>query len=345
MTSAMPDAATLAVEQATVAPEEVAGQRMVLLLGAPRSGTTWLAKIFDSHPDVLYRHEPDTVLRTSDFPSICEDSDIAPNRDRARRYLEQLITIRTLKSAGSLPVFHKSYQSSLRYRLRSACILALRGCEQISPLRRWARRAPIPDLVSTKPPVLVMKSVSSGGRIRLFAEALPEARLILIIRHPCGQVASMLRGIALDKFETRVPVEHILGMPQAIRFGLTAERFAAMPEAEQHAWHWAVMNQKMLDDLPRDARTKVLRYEDLGQAPQAVARDLLGFAGLGWHPQVEHYLETSTRASGSDRYYNTTKDPVAAMNRWRQELSAEDQQRVMAVADQTEVGRLFTRGT
>jgi sulfotransferase family protein len=34
----------------------------ILILGAPRSGTTWLAKIVDSHPDVLYRHEPDATL-------------------------------------------------------------------------------------------------------------------------------------------------------------------------------------------------------------------------------------------------------------------------------------------
>ena len=33
----------------------------ILILGAPRSGTTWLAKIIDSHPDVLYRHEPDKL--------------------------------------------------------------------------------------------------------------------------------------------------------------------------------------------------------------------------------------------------------------------------------------------
>ena len=43
-------------------------ERIILILAAPRSGTTWLAKIFDSHPDVLYRHEPDTVLRATDLP-------------------------------------------------------------------------------------------------------------------------------------------------------------------------------------------------------------------------------------------------------------------------------------
>jgi len=35
--------------------------RAILVSGSPRSGTTWLAKLLDSHPDVLYRHEPDEV--------------------------------------------------------------------------------------------------------------------------------------------------------------------------------------------------------------------------------------------------------------------------------------------
>jgi hypothetical protein len=41
-----------------------------MILGAPRSGTTWLGKIFDSHPRVLYRHEPDSVYRTVAIPSF-----------------------------------------------------------------------------------------------------------------------------------------------------------------------------------------------------------------------------------------------------------------------------------
>ena len=31
----------------------------ILLFGAPRSGTSWLGRILDSHPDTLMRHEPD----------------------------------------------------------------------------------------------------------------------------------------------------------------------------------------------------------------------------------------------------------------------------------------------
>ena len=33
-----------------------------LLFGMPRSGTTWVAKILDSHPHADYRHEPDSLI-------------------------------------------------------------------------------------------------------------------------------------------------------------------------------------------------------------------------------------------------------------------------------------------
>src|SRR5215831_8991023 len=89
------------------------GENVVLLLGAPRSGTTWLAKILDSHPDVVYRHEPDTVLRNDDLPYLCPRESVSEFRDQAHQYLTQLLNVRTLKSAGSFPQFDKQFRSPL----------------------------------------------------------------------------------------------------------------------------------------------------------------------------------------------------------------------------------------
>src|SRR6185312_4530492 len=46
----------------------------ILIFGLPRSGTTWIGKLFDSHPDTLYRHEPDSVRRLS-MPLFPEKED------------------------------------------------------------------------------------------------------------------------------------------------------------------------------------------------------------------------------------------------------------------------------
>src|SRR5690349_8179034 len=69
----------------------------ILGLGFPRFGTTWLAKIFDSHPDVLYRHEPDEL--TGPDPSLAPAGQI-------RTWLLQ----RSPRAAAKRPNFPKSWR-------------------------------------------------------------------------------------------------------------------------------------------------------------------------------------------------------------------------------------------
>ena len=57
----------------------IPSNRVILMLGAPRSGTSWLAKIFDSHPDVRWRKELSlhdqhrilAVVRQTSLASYC----------------------------------------------------------------------------------------------------------------------------------------------------------------------------------------------------------------------------------------------------------------------------------
>jgi len=322
---------------------DIPSERIVLLLGAPRSGTSWLAKIFDSHPDVLYRHEPDTVLRTWDLPWMCPRDEVGKYTDQARIYLRRLIETATLKTAGSRPMFPKHFESLPARLTRAAIIHALQAADLAKVPRRLTRGLHIPDFIDpARHPELrvVIKSVSSRGRARLYAEALPGARIVFIVRDPWGQVASMQRGAAQGKFDDKVPVAELLETEQAARYGLTEAHFASLPEVEQFAWNWAILNEKAIEDLGGLDRVTVLKYQDLCEHPLEQARRLLAFAGLPWNDQTEGFLRRSTTYTGPDRYYAVFRNTAASLYRWRQELTEDDQQRIYDVVQATSLAAL-----
>jgi sulfotransferase family protein len=314
----------------------------ILILGAPRSGTTWLAKILDSHPNVLYRHEPDVALPCDALPGICRADQLAALLPRARVYWDELTGLATLRSAGSLPIFRKAYNGPWSHYWRLGLIWAARlGSTIVRDQDLWGK-LPIPDRISRKrsPPRIVVKSVISLGRAALYAEARPDLRMILLVRHPCGQIASMLRGISLEKFAGPLHLNGILATEQARRHGLSSERFRSMRPLEQLAWNWAILNEKALEELSDRNTVKVVLYEDLCLEPLSVARDLFDFVGLDWPAQTEAFLRRSMSLHGPERYYQVFRDTRTALAKWRTQLSQAEQESVHAIVRQTTIGRL-----
>jgi hypothetical protein len=322
------------------------GENVLLLLGAPRSGTTWLAKILDSHPDVIYRHEPDTVLRNDLLPYLCPRESVSEFREQARDYLLRMMDVRTLKSAGSVPLFGKAFRGPLSGGLQTGLIYALHGASRISGRSRWARQVSIPDFIRARAavrPTVVMKSVSSRGRIRLFGEALPKSKIAFILRHPCGQVASTLHGIKTGKFERRESFKSVLVLEEARTFALSPARFAALSTVQQCAWHWAILNQKALNDLGslEPHRGMVFRYEDACAEPARWARELLNFAGLDWNSQTAAYVQRSTSGGDNEEFYGTNRDPQAAAGKWRNSLTDLEQRQILEIAASVPAGQMF----
>ncbi len=318
------------------------GENVALLLGAPRSGTTWLAKILDSHPDLIYRHEPDTVLRNEKLPYLCPREDVGRYRDEARNYLQHLLELRSLKSAGSRPLFPKNYHRHLARQLRAVLVYGLLAVDALSGGAQWPRRVAIPDLLVKSPgrrPTILFKSVSSRGRALLFAEALPLSRVIFVIRHPCGQVASMMRHIGNDN----AGFGAVLSTAEARQVGLTPEYFTGLTPLERCAWHWTILNQKALNDLSglRDGRVAVLRYEDTCAEPEQVARKLFAFLALSWNQQTAWFVRTSTTAEDTNELYRTSRNSLLAANKWRSTLSRPDQRRILDIASRLPVGAMF----
>ena len=80
------------------------GKNLILLFGPSRSGTTWIGKIFDSHPTAIYRHEPDAVHPLSDVPLIIDRHDYDQYAPLLRAYTDSLRGMNHHRICGKLPV-------------------------------------------------------------------------------------------------------------------------------------------------------------------------------------------------------------------------------------------------
>lgn len=316
--------------------------KLVMLVGAPRSGTSWIGKIFDSHPDVLYRHEPDLALYDKRLPFFVPEEKAQACVPVAAEYLERLARTPTLKSAGQLPCFRKAYYPAGKQVVHTGMVHALRWAEGLAR-RNW-RSTPVPDLfdLDGHPPLrYAIKTISARGRLRVFLQAAPAAKFVFIMRHPCGQVASTWRGQRQGKFLTGTHFEEMLRTPGARRYGLTQERLERCSDLEKLAWHWALMNEMAVEATEGHSTTRVITYEALCADPIGGARDLFAFCKLDWNPQTERFLQASTAHTGAERYYSVFRNAVASANRWRTELDATQQREVLDVVRGTSLVRYW----
>lgn len=315
--------------------------RTLLILGTPRSGTSWLAKAFDSHPWVTYRNEPDEILPASRLPRR-----INRNAIEAAEYIAQLLETRTTKTVGGFPVFRKGYRSAAAHWLRLLWITALRVPEVTHSGRRTVRRIQIPELsdnhIESKM-LGVIKSVSLVDRAGLFAHAVPELRIILIVRHPCSSVASVLRGLRASKFVDEAFGYDIVEMEQARRRGLTKEQLRSAPVYEQLAWRWTVYNEKAIDELADCPNALVMTYEDMIKDAEAAIKKAFAFADLPWDRQTAEFVYESQHSRGPHRYYGVYRGSDFSRNagNWTDVLSPNEADRILSIAQDSSAGRLF----
>ena len=308
-------------------------QRIILLFGLPRSGTTWLGKILDSHPDTLYRHEPDSVRRIESVPLLPGE----PSQgmlSQLREYCRDVRNNRVLKVAGKTPIFEKSYLSSLallRYKLGI-------GIAQIAS--RAGVHVPVPGAPTNgdEGVTIVWKSIESLGRLGVLLQALPAARALHIVRHPCGSVASIERGEAGSRFGDISPasedyqlLEMLLDTATGQSWGYSMADIRAMRPEERLAWRWAVFNDKALEETKDDKRVLMFAYERLCEAPLATARELIAHSGLEWSAQVERFIAASTGATDS-RYYSVFKNPHKAAWSWQGAMEPAKAERIINLA-------------
>ncbi len=319
---------------------------IILLFGMPRSGTTWIGKIFDSHPDTLYRHEPDSWGLLNGIPLMAPVERADEYAPAIREFCARLPEMQLTKVAASTPIFPKHYHTPLRHHLFRLNVVVAKAAARVFGEQAVHNLIRGEDLRRIR---MVWKSIESLGRIGVIERAMQPCYGIHITRHPCGYVASVLRGESQRRFTSDVSAGEDIGLlalcldtETARKHGLTMDSLRAMHPVERLAWRWVLFNAKAMQDLEGERSCMTLRYEDLCRDPAGIARQLFDFTQLPWNEQTARFVGHST-SRDVGRYYSVVKNPLKASSKWKDELPAADIDRIFSIVEATRPGALYAR--
>jgi len=313
----------------------------IVLLGSPRSGTTWIGKVFDSHPAVLYRHEPDRIDKGQGIPQVLDLAESTAALPAGRDWFGRLLRMRHFE-VNAIPPFFPKQWTGRADRSRRAWQSGARWVGEAS--NRAGLRLPleVPDTIDldrTVDVVPVLKSVSGLGRARLFHDA-SDGWLVLMLRHPCGYVASIRRGMTERRMRGAFYAEALSTTVPARGRGLTVETLFQLGETARYATNWGLWNDHALAVLDGAARVVVVSYDALTRDPQEGTRRLFAAVGLSWSTQTEAFLDSLSRLPSTARYFSIARNPAGQSERWRRDLTDDEIASIEREVEQTEAYRL-----
>ncbi len=298
---------------------------IVLVLGMPRSGTTWLGKMLDCHPEAFYLHEPDTAVLSPHLPIFIERDIKREHVEQVREFFHALPGCAPVRSYTRLPLFRKSYYKKSTWV--SINILAV--LEKV--FKSLSRRSIPWGLIFIPQNInIVVKSVESFGRIPLFLHSIHDLKIIYIVRHPCGVRYSLLRGERMGKFINNTSVtesvprlKQLVSLEVAGRRGLSLPLLLGKTAPERFAYWWLLANEKAVGECGNTSLAKVVVYEQLCCDTLKTMAEIYHFLEWEFSEGIKAQIASMTKRNDS-RYYSVFKDPQKTMNAWKHGLGREE---------------------
>ncbi len=232
--------------------------RMTLLCGHPRSGTTLLEQVLDSHPDIVSAEETD-IFHDHAYPRL---SRIAP-------LVANVLSVLESAPAATLQEARQNY-----FR----CVESFLG----NPIGG--------RLLIDKNPILTFL-------IAPFIRIFPETKFLVALRDP--------RDVVLSCFMQPLPLNQTAAAFLTLAGGV--EDYAALMTM------WTTLRPKIKNPWLE------VRYEDMVDDLESVARRTLDFLGVAWDDRVLGFDEHARQKMVRSPTYADVTQPVykRAVGRWR----------------------------
>jgi Sulfotransferase family len=308
--------------------------RVVFIVGFPRSGTSWFSNLINSHPITVYRHEPfgrdyrsfgDSVFRQLKFGHGLSDDEYAS-------VIETLM--RANADTDKPPFFNKRFR---RINHTTFQKLVWLGAKATSVL------APAYALLFTPPQgpgvVLVIKETRSSVNLDSIVTGARANKLIVLVRHPYGVMASHLSGINAGLMATwsssmrRGWLEAHSDYEYVKERQFTEDGVLRMPEVEFGAFRWRAQNDEYLRMHAARADSRLIIYEAFLSDTTRNTREIFQFIGLEPEDQVLQFVRDSSNtepsanvlsADASSGYYSVFRGKGFDPQSWKRTLSSQD---------------------
>jgi hypothetical protein len=297
----------------------------VLVVGVPRSGTSWLGRVLGSTPGASYLGEPDNhehvpfALRAKLglpgrlYPDLAPEFDASAYERLWRTALEDPGPEESLARARR--------RLALRLLRRATSDDLLRSIARPSDTPfglRLASRIGLPERRPTAGGNLVVKSVHAQLALEWIVSRFPVS-VLLVMRHPLNVLSSwkdmgwLAHGGALEELgpESAAALARACGL-RPLHGG------SALEEAAQLI---ALLNSALVEAARRRPEWNVASHEELCAQPHERFPVLAEALGLGWDDRVDRLIDELNRPGTG---YDTARVASSLHDVWRSRLTADE---------------------
>jgi len=226
------------------------------------------------------------------------------------------------------PFFKKNHLTFSSPRFHYFAWLATRAASFFKPLYRYLF---YPKGSSLK---LVIKETRSAIDMDSITVGLRSDKNIILFRHPCGAIASSLRGIDTGKMQpsTKANRERWFNDNKDKEYinshKIQLSQILSMPEHEYLAICWRLQNEDYIA-LPADNNIYI-NYEDFMVDQETKVKALFSKLALSYDPGVERFIQTSSgiknekplMKDSSSTFYSVYRNQGFDPNKWMSSLDS-----------------------
>lgn len=309
--------------------------KLTLICGFSRSGTTWLGKILDSLPNTLLISEPDKRIYSYlkfGHVSHCCNIKKGDNPNQYKTCIQEVVD-RIDCNLRSYPFFRKRY-CNVPYSLYWSSSIAyqffayLRNKNNLYPLK-------LPRfLFKRKQKVDVLwKSVNQSSNLECLNLAFPEMKIIYIMRNPYASISSMLqhKKMALDGDDLR-RINERRGSIFFKNNTIDNKVLKSLSDIQKRALLWRIDCESAYLESQRNSNIHIVLYEDLVKKTWDVIEKICSFLSFDFSEEIKVFLKQSTGAIPpplssrllSSGYFGVYRNQNVDLNKWKKNLSKED---------------------